>query len=333
MNKTEMKIATAMLVLLSTPAWASPLSATARTVIPFDVHQVISVDYGTVKKSDAAMTLKTQVLPDNLKEFESALKSVGVNPDGDLESLTFASFDKDKKELDMLGVASGSFSSKVVLEKMRLQQAKPVKFHDSDLYPIYKTITITFLDDNTLLLGSDSALRVALNVRHGDASNVGSNRKMMGMIKTVQKAPVWSVLDQQGSQNMLLSALGDPRKLPDFENIRQGVLGSRYMMNFDRGCSFYMDVLTSDIDTSALLSSVLKAGLLYKKISANAAQKIALENLKVTSEHVTPPSNRSHLKMHFKVDQEQFQKLLRSECFVAIASERKELSGVTSGSD
>jgi hypothetical protein len=92
-----------------------------------------------------------------------------------------------------------------------------------------------------------------------------------------------------------------------------------------------VDVLTADDTTSSKLSSLLKAGVLYKKVTGTPAQKLALENMTVTSELVKPASNRSHLKMQFSVDQIQFQKLLQSNCFMAVSKERKELSGVTSG--
>jgi hypothetical protein len=331
MNMTQIKIAAALGALLSSVVWASPISPAVRSLIPSNVQQIISVDFSIVKKSESAMTLKAQVLPDNLKEFENALKNVGVNPDRDLESLTFASFVNGKQGLTMVAVASGSFSSKTVLTQILLQKVKPVKYSGSDIYPVSKTMDMTFLDDNTLLLGNDGAVRAALNVRDGHDANVDSNREITDMIKTVQKAAVWSVLDQQGSQNMLLSALGDASKLPEFENLKKQVAGSRYMMSFNQGFKLYVDVLTADDTTSSKLSSLLKAGVLYKKVTGTPAQKLALENMTVTSELVKPASNRSHLKMQFSVDQIQFQKLLQSNCFMAVSKERKELSGVTSG--
>jgi hypothetical protein len=58
--------------LLMGTASAIPLNSSARAVVPADLQQLISVDYRTLKDSDTAMQLKQQVLPDNLKEFESS---------------------------------------------------------------------------------------------------------------------------------------------------------------------------------------------------------------------------------------------------------------------
>ncbi len=325
-----MNVAAVLAVLLSSAAWGSPIGPVARTVIPAGTHQIISVDYVTVKKFDAAMALKAQVLPDNLKEFENVLKGSGVNPDTDVESFTFVSFDNGKEGSTTIGVASGSFSSKKVLTAMQLQNAKPTKYHSADMYLISKTMAMTFLNDNTIMLGRDSALRVALDVRDGHSSNLDSNPDLTKLVKSVQKSPVWSVQDQKGSQNMLVSVLGDKSKLPEFDNIKKQVLGSRFLMGFSRGFNFYIDVLTADDIASAKLAALLKAGVLYKKVTGTPAQQAALENVTVTSEPINPTSDRSHLKMQFTVNQEQFLKLLHSNCFAAVSNERKELSGVTS---
>ena len=62
-------------------AWAMPMGTQARGVIPADIQQIISVDYRALKNSDTAMALKQQIEPDNLKQFEEALKGAGLDPE------------------------------------------------------------------------------------------------------------------------------------------------------------------------------------------------------------------------------------------------------------
>src|SRR4029077_5765397 len=123
-----------VLVLLSAAAWAIPLGSSARTVIPSQVQQIISVDYRALKNSDTAMALKDQVLPPSLKEFEVALKGIGIDPEKDVEQLTFASYRDSKMGVKVVGVAQGSFSLKNVLKKIQATKIKPVKYHDSSVY-------------------------------------------------------------------------------------------------------------------------------------------------------------------------------------------------------
>jgi hypothetical protein len=301
-----------VLVLLSAAAWAIPLGSSARTVIPSDVQQIISVDYRALKNSDTAMALKDQVLPPSLKEFEVALKGVGIDPDKDVEQLTFASYRNGKQGVKVVGVAQGSYSMKVVLKKMQVNKIKPVKYHEASVYPMSSGMQMTFLDEDTLLFGDAAALHGALDARDGYISGLDSNNQIADMIGSVDSGTVWSVLDQQGTQNMLLSALGDAGKLADFDTIKKRVVGSRYAMNFQSGVNFDLDVITSDSVTAATLSSLVKAGVLYKKLNATPAEKIALDNMTVNSDS-------SNLQMHFKADDKQFQSLMHSDLFAAVS--------------
>src|SRR5437016_11214166 len=104
------------------------------------------------------------------------------------------------------------------------------------------------------------------------------------MIGSVDSGTVWSVLDQQGTQNMMRSALGDASKLADYETVKKRLLGSRYSMNFSNGVNFDLDVVTSDSMTAATLSSLLKAGVMYKKMNASPIEKVAMDSLTVDSE-------------------------------------------------
>ena len=80
------------LLLLAGSSLAASLGTAARAIIPSDVQQIISVDYRTLKSSQTAMALKDRVLPDNLKQFESALRGFGLDTDKDIDQLAFVSF-------------------------------------------------------------------------------------------------------------------------------------------------------------------------------------------------------------------------------------------------
>ncbi|HZP62269.1 MAG TPA: hypothetical protein VFB28_02550 [Terriglobales bacterium] len=299
-------------VLLSLTAWAAAIPSSARTAIPSDVQQIITVDYRALKNSDTAMALKAQVLPPALKEFEGQLRGVGINPDKDVDQLTFASYRAGKAGVKIVGAAQGSFSGKNVLKKMKLNKVKPLRYRDTDIYPMGSGMDMTFLDDNTLLFGDSSALKGALDARDGYATALDSNSQLADLIGPVESGAVWSILDQQGTQNMLLSALGDAGKLADFDMIKKRVVGSRYTMNFNSGVNFDLDVITSDSVTAATLSSLVKAGVIYRKMTATPIEKAALENVSVNSDS-------SNLQMHFKSDDKQFQSLLHSDLFAAVS--------------
>ena len=84
-------------LLMASAAYALPLNSAARSCVPADLLQLISVDYRSLKDSPTAMQLKQQLMPDNIKQFEAALKSIGLDPDKDVDTLTFASFRSGKQ--------------------------------------------------------------------------------------------------------------------------------------------------------------------------------------------------------------------------------------------
>lgn len=293
-------------------ASAMPLNSSARAVVPADLQQLISVDYRALKDSPTAMQLKQQVLPDNLKQFEAALKGVGIDPSKDIDSLAFAAFRTEKMGVKSIGVAAGAFSMKVVIKKLTLAKVKPTKYHLANIYPMDGGMVMVFLDDSTLLFGEMSAVKLGLDTRDGQILSLDTNATMSEMMSDVDSGPVWSILDQQGTQNVMRSALGDASRVADYDTIKKRFLGSQYTLSFASGVNFDLTVVTSDSMSAATLSSLVKAGLLYKKMSATTAEKIALDS-------TTVDSDGNDVNFHFKSNDQQFQSLMHSELFAAVS--------------
>ena len=306
-----LKICLAFL-LMATLAYAMPLNSSARSCVPADLLQLISVDYRALKDSPTAMALKQQLMPDNIKQFETALKGIGIDPEKDVDTLTFASFRSGKQGIKGVGVAAGPFNMKAVLKKMKLQKYVPKKYNNSDIYPMDGGFMMSFLDDSTLLFGDSTAIRAALDTRDGQTLGLDTNGSMADMMSSVDSAPVWSILDQQGTQNMMRSALGDASKIADYETVKKRLVGSRYTMNFTSGVNFDLTVVTSDAMTASTMSSLVKAGILYKKMSATPAEKVAIDN-------TTVDADGSNLAVHFKANDQQFQSLMHSDLFAAVS--------------
>jgi hypothetical protein len=273
--------------------------------------QLISVDYRALKESPTAMALKQQLLPDNIKQFEAALKNIGLDPEKDVDTLTFASFRSGKQGVKTAGIATGSFNMKAVLKKMKLQKFTPKKYGLSDVYPMDGGFVMSFLDDSSLLFGDSTALHAALDTRDGKTLSLDTNGNMADMMTSVDSAAVWSILDQQGTQNALHSAMGDASKIADYDTVKKSLVGSRYAMNFNSGVNFDMTVVTSDSMKAATVSNALKAYMLYKKMSATAAEKVAVDNTSVDSDG-------ANVAVHFKASDAQFQSLMHSDLFAAV---------------
>ncbi|MGD0567489.1 MAG: hypothetical protein ABSA78_03710 [Candidatus Sulfotelmatobacter sp.] len=300
--------------LFADVANAIPLNSSARAVVPADLQQLISVDYRALKDSPTATALKQQIMQaqQNLQEFEGALKGVGLNPEKDIDSLSIASFRTAKQGIKSVGIASGPFDMKAVVKKMTLLKIKPTKYHTTNIYPMDGGFVMTFLDNSTLLFGEPSSVHIALDTRDGNVLNMDTNSTMADMLSDVDAAPFWSILDQQGSQNMMRSALGDAAKIADYDSVKKRVLGSYYTMDFSSGVNFDLTVVTSDSVTAGTLSMIMKAAIMYKKAGASPVEKAAMDM-------ATVDSDGPKFMMHFKDSDAQFQALMHSPLFAAIS--------------
>jgi hypothetical protein len=93
--------------------------------------------------------------------------------------------------------------------------------------------------------------------------------------------------------------------------MKKKLLGSRYTIDFDHCVDFNLNVVTSDNVTASTLSSVLKAGILFKKMDASPTEKAAIDG-------TTVDSDTNKLVVKFKADDKNFQQLLQSPMFASV---------------
>lgn len=295
------------------PVFASSLGTATRSVIPNEVQQIINVDYRRMKNSDTAMAMKAKLMPPNMKQFEDALKGVGIEPDKDLDQITIASFRTKEHNLEMIGIAQeqGEFPLKKIKSKLTKEKIKGRKVNGSLVYPMAGGMSMVFLDGWTMLFGDEKAVQAALDARDNSAQSLNANGQVTDMIASVEQGTIWSVLDASGTQTMLKSVLGAASNLAEYDNVKKQLLGSRYTMDFDNGVDFNLNVVTADNVTAATLSTLLKAGMLFKKMNASPTEKTAIEDTSVDSDN-------TRLIVHFKADDKSFQALLDSPMFTAV---------------
>lgn len=300
-----------LIVAIASPAFSASLGSNARTVIPSPVQQIISVDYRALRNSESGLSLKARVMPPNLKEFETALKGMGIDPEKDVEQLAFVSY-RTKNGIRAFGLAQGDFQPKKFYGRMKVKKIKPANYKNNWVYPTSSGMVMTFLDDSTMLFGEPNSVHDALDTRNGEMESVSSNSKITDNISAVEGGAIWSVLDDIGTQNMMRSALGDASKLADYDTVKKRLVGSRYTMDFSRGVNFDLDVITSDTMTAATMSSLIKAGMLFKKTNASPVEKSVIDAM-------TVDSDSGKLQVHFKADDRKFQSFLQSDMFAAVS--------------
>jgi hypothetical protein len=302
----------AVLLLGTVSGFAAPLSGNAKQAIPYEIQQIIQVDYRVLNSSATAIALKEKLMPDQLKSLESSLKRAGLNTTEDVDNLTFALFRMDKNSLGLIGIAQGNIPVQKLTLNMKKQKIKPQRYQDMNIYPMANGMNFVMLDPSTMVFGDLSAVKRALDANAGDIRNVNYNATVTDQLGAVQSEPIWSILDGAGTQNMLRSALGEAAGMADYESIKKRLLGSSYTMEFGNGVKFNLDVKSSDSFTAATLSSLMRAGALYKRMSGAPEEKAAVESLSIDS-------SGPDLLLKFEADDNKFVSLLKSPMFQAIS--------------
>jgi hypothetical protein len=293
------------------PAFAAQLSGDARAAIPHDLQQLVMVDYRAMQNSDSAMQLKERVMPPDLKQFDEALQKSGVNDNHDVDSLAFALYrlPGSGDQLETVGIAQGQFSVEDMVANFRKQKVRPTVIRTNRVYPLGKTgMVLCFIDPSTMVFGSSEAVKQALDVRDGLTPSMLTNSPIMDAMRSVESEPLWSILDQKGTETMMRQVLGEAGSVTDYDSVRKRLVGSWYTMNFQHGVRFDLTISTGDNFAAATVSSLLNAAVLYRKMSASDAEKSALTATDISS-------NSGLLSVHFQSSDTEFNSLLKSTLF------------------
>jgi hypothetical protein len=312
LQKAFVKVSiSAILVAAAASLPAAQLSTDARTAVPHDVQQLVVVDYRAMQNSTSAMDLKERVMPAELKQFDEALSKSGLNDNHDVDQLAFVLFRPKEKGDDLLtvGIAQGQFSLQEILANFRKQKVKPTLVRTNKVYPLMKTgMVLCFVDPSTMVFGSKEAVEKALDARDGAAPSLLTNGAVMDAMKSVDTEPLWSILDQKGTQTMMKQVLGEAGSLTDFDTVKKRLQASWYSMNFQHGVKFDMTIATGDAFAAATISSLLNAAVIYRKMSGSETEKQALASTDIRSDS-------GRLSVHFATSDSEFSSLLQSPLF------------------
>ena len=314
MLKVFAKLALPVMVLSAAVlADAAQLSTEARTAVPHNVQQLVVIDYHAMQNSSAAMDLRNRVMPPELKQFDEALRKSGLNEEHDVEQLVFALFrngsGRDSDNLGTVGIAQGQFDMESLRANFRKQKIKSTLVRTNRLYPLGKTgMVACFVDSSTMIFGSTESVTKALDAHDGISPNVLTNNTILDAMRSVEGDPLWSILDQKGTQTMMKGIMGEAGSVTDYESVRKRLQACWYGMSFQHGIKFDLTLSTGDSFAAATLSTLLNAALVVRKMSGSEAEKQALSATRISSDS-------GKIGVHFATSNEEFDSLLQSPLF------------------
>ena len=315
MLKFWIKSSMAVAVLgVGSVAFAAQLSTDARGAIPHDVQQLVVIDYHAMQNSPTAMNLRDRVMPPELKRFDDALSHSGLNENHDVDELAFALFrpTPGSDSLATVGIAQGQFDTQAILGNFRRQKVKSTQVRSNSIYPMARTgMVLCFVDPSTMIFGDKTAVTKALDARDGMAASLLSNSNLMNAMQSVDSAPLWSILDNKGTQTMMKQLLGQAGSVTDYDTVQKRLEAAWYSMDFQHGVRFDLTIATGDTFAAATISSLMSAAVMMRKMSASDAEKQALTDTDIGS-------SAGNLTIHYASSDTNFNGLLHSPLFSGV---------------
>jgi hypothetical protein len=196
-----------------------------------------------------------------------------------------------------------------IMARFRTQKLKPTMVRGNSVYPMSKAgMVLCFVDPSTMVFGDKDSVSKALDARDGISPSMLTNNSMMGAMQSVDSNPLWSILDEKGTQTMMQQLLGQAGSATDFETVRKRLESSWYSMDFQHGVKFDLTISTGDAFTAATLSSLMTAAVMVKKMTSSDAEKEALNATAISS-------SAGQLNIAFASTDNEFSTLLHSPLF------------------
>jgi hypothetical protein len=237
--------------------------------------------------------------------------SQGEPIDDYVDELAFALFrpSPGSDVLQTVGVAQGQFPTGDILASFRAQKIRPTMVRTNSVYPMGKTgMVLCFVDPSTMIFGGKDSVTKSLDARDGMAPSLLTNGSMMNAMQSVDSNPLWSILDNAGTQTMMKQLLGQAGSLTDFDTVKQRLEASWYSMDFSHGVKFDLTIETGDTFTAATMSSLLSAAVMVRKMTGSDTEKQALNETSIDSDS-------GKLGIHFATSDTEFSALLQSPLF------------------
>ncbi len=313
-------LASALVTALFIATLAVPRAAHAGTVstavigmFPKDVGEFAYADLKSARKYPWFSQLREQLLPKRFRDFEKFLSSAGVDPNTQVEELTWASIQTSAGE-DVVGVAQGEFDPSSAEARLKGQKITPVDVKGYHLFPFAggkdaADILFTFIDSNTAAFGTRPGLEKLIDVRTGTTQGLLTDDKIFPLItETNGHGLVWAVLDKNYTHVAMQELVPQASQFPQAATIIERLQAMTIIIDADSGVDAKFQAVCNSPDDANLLAAALQAGLMYRRYQEaqnGSALAGALDGVSVA-----PSGNR--LKIDAPVSQDQLLSLIRS---------------------
>jgi hypothetical protein len=310
--------AAAAAVFLAPVSRAGTLDTGVIGLFPQSVGEFAYADMKSAQQYKWFPQLQQQILPARFRQFEQFLKSVGIDPNTQVEDLAFGAIAAHASHPEeVMGVALGEFQPDEIEANMKRLKLPTRKSHGYTLYAFGSgasplDIDFFFLDPNTAVFGQGDAIDQMLAVRMDGAPSLLNNDTVFPLISQENgQGLIWAVLDQHytqlGFRQMLPEVASDKQTTPLLAKIHAMTIS----VDTSSGIRTQFEGVCASPDDANNLAALLQAGILYRRYQANASDPQMAKMLDETQ--VVPNGDR--IDVNLNLTEQQLTTLIEQHVF------------------
>ena len=302
-------------------AWAAlPRTASAGTLntdvigmFPKETGSFAYADLKSGRQYPWFQQLLDQLVPSRFRDFEKNLASAGVDPNSQVDEIAWAQFAASKGGgADVACVALGSFNPSVAEDRFKQQKMVKTDVHGFHLYAIGGDILLTFVDVNTAVFGSRTALEKMIDVRTGVAASLLTDDTIFPLIHEANgNGLIWAVLDQKDTHATMQQLLPQASQFPQAIAIVNRVKAMTITVTADKNLDVKFQVVCGSTDDANLMGAAVPAIILMRRYQASQGNP----DLASALDRATVKPTGDRLNLDIPVSQEQLVTLIHDRTF------------------
>jgi len=294
---------------------ASSLNTSVIGMFPKQVGEFGYADLKAARQYPWFPQLREQLLPSRFRQFEQFLSSAGVDPNAQVDELTWGAINSSKTSgEEVVGVALGSFDPSSSEMRFKQQKLPMVDVHGYHLYAFGsgsapEDILFTFIDSNTAAFGHRKALEQLIDVRMGSAESLLTNDQLFPMINEANgSGAIWGVMDQNYAHLAMQQLVPQASQFPQAAAIINRINAMMFSATADNGLDVHFQAACASTDDANLLAAALQAGLMYRRYQESQQHP----DLAGALDQVRVSASGDRLKVEAPVSQDQLMSLIHS---------------------
>jgi hypothetical protein len=261
----------------------------ALAIFPADTQQVAYSNFTQLRSSPDYPQIRQHVLYRQFRGFQEFLRSLGVDPEKDLDEVMLGWRGESLSGPGSFGVAAGRFEPDKV-QGLVTQNRLPVQSYAGyDLIAFGSgadpaDIFFTFLDSSLAAFGRLHDLKALLDVREGSANPLESNQTFRSYeAELEQTSPQWGILTGEAAANVATPWLAGGKKTTvDMTAFLEPVQAVLYRVDWDGGFTAHIAVVCKSAESAAglyQLLNILKSAPVSSASGGSPGSASLLQNL------------------------------------------------------